>query len=70
MFSIKVLSRSDLVKLHQYREKGGTYEYDVTQHRSSGQRPVKLCLIVQTTKYFHFYLELYKDELQEFDSDQ
>ena len=51
MFSIKV-SRSDLVKLCQYREKGGTHEYD--EHRSSGPRPVKLCLIVLTTKYFQF----------------
>ena len=48
MFSIKV-SRSDLVKLYQYGEKGGPHGYD--EHLSSGPRPVKLCLIVQTTNY-------------------
>ena len=32
-------------------EKGGTTEYDEHQPKS---RPVKLSLIVQTTKYFQF----------------
>ena len=27
---------------------------EYNEHRSSGPRPVKLCLIVHTTKYFQF----------------
>ena len=67
MFSIRV-SRSDLVKLYQYREKGGTHEYD--EQRSSCPRPVKLSLNVQTTKYFQFLFRTIEIKLQKFDLDQ
>ena len=48
-------------------EKGGTTKYDENQPKS---RPVKLSLIVQTTKYFQFLFRTILNKLQEFDSDQ